>query len=68
MTDRAIILLSDLRDQRARKDQELAFYAKQLEKLKVRLALVSHEIAVTEAVMRLIETERVLTPNLQSKP
>jgi len=55
-----LILLDDIYEIRKRKEEELEFYHAELKKLKVRLDLVRHEISVTNQIIELIETEKVI--------
>ena len=55
-----IIDISDIYEQRAVKEKELAFYQAELEKLMFRLGMVQQEIGVTNTIIRLIENEQIL--------
>ena len=55
-----IIDISDIYEQRAVKEKELAFYQAELEKLMFRLGMVQQEIGVTNTIIKLIENEQVL--------
>lgn len=45
---------------RRRKEEELAFYHAELEKLTSKLKTVQHEINVTNKIIEIIEQERVI--------
>ena len=55
-----LILLDDIYEIRRRKEDELEFYHKELKKLRIRLDLIRHEISVTNQIIELIETEKVV--------
>jgi len=52
-----IINISDLYDEKERKQKELDFYQLELEKLMLRLGMLQHEIGVTETIINMIEGE-----------
>ena len=60
MTDN-VISLSDLIEQRLRKQQEIDYYKEALERLEKRVIVLSKEIDITSLIIDMIETERVLT-------
>ena len=55
-----IILLSDIYETKARKEQELAFYKEQLEKLQQKMFFIRKDIEITTICINLIENEMVL--------
>jgi hypothetical protein len=55
-----IILLTDIYDMRKRKEEELAFYNEQLEKLKQKMFFVQKEIDITTICIEIIEKETVV--------
>lgn len=55
-----LILLDDIYEIRKRKEDELEFYHNELKKLMIRLDLIRHEISVTNQIIELIETEKVV--------
>jgi len=55
-----LILLDDIYEIRKRKEDELEFYHKELKKLMIRLDLIRREISVTNQIIELIETEKVV--------
>lgn len=56
----SIILIQDLIDSKLRKEQELAFYQAELEKLQQKMYFVQSEINLTNKIIEIIETEKVL--------
>ena len=56
-----VISLSDLIEQRLRKQQEIDYYKEALERLEKRVIVLSKEIDITSLIIDMIETERVLT-------
>ena len=54
-----IILLQDVYDMRRRKEEELAFYHSELEKLKAKVSVLNREIDLTNQIITLIEHERI---------
>ena len=55
-----IIVLNDIYEMRKRKEEELAFYHEQLEKLKEKMFFVQKEIDVTNLCIEIIEKEKVI--------
>ena len=55
-----IIDITDIYDQRDRKNKELKFYIAELEKCMAKLGMIQHEIGVNEAIIRMIENEQIL--------
>ena len=60
MSDSKIILIQDLIDSKLRKEQELEFYQKELEKLQQKMWFVQKEIQLTVTIIDIIETEKVI--------
>jgi len=60
MSDSKIILIQDLIDSKLRKEQELEFYQKELEKLQQKMWFVQKEIQLTVTIIDIIETEKVM--------
>lgn len=52
-----IILLSDLKDLRKQKEQELKYYSERLEELNKKLFFIRKEIELTNFIIDLIEKE-----------
>jgi REP element-mobilizing transposase RayT len=55
-----IILLTDIYEVRKRKEEELAYYHEQLEKLKEKMHFVQKEIVITNYIIDIIEQEKVV--------
>ena len=61
MTDKPkLILLTDIIDQKLRKEKELAFYQKQLEELQEKMFFLRKDIEITNLCINIIETEKVV--------
>ena len=58
--DKKIVLFQDLLDSKARKEKELEFYNEELKKLQSKMWDLQKEITLTNDIIRLIETERLL--------
>lgn len=58
-TPKLIISLADIRKMKKRKEDELAYYTKQLEELQVKMSFIKKEIVLTETIIRMVETEDV---------
>ena len=55
-----IISLADLIESRLRKQQELAYYKKQLIKLNEQMSILDHDIGVTSLIIDLIGNENIV--------
>lgn len=55
-----IILLSDLKDLRKQKEQELRYYSERLEELNRRMFFIRKEIDLTNYIIDLIEKENIV--------
>ncbi len=55
-----IILLTDILDTRLRKEQELAFYQRELEKLQEKMMFLRKDIQITNLCIEIIEKEKVV--------
>lgn len=55
-----IILLSDLKDLRTQKEQELKYYSERLDELNKRLFFINKEIQLTTFIIDLIEKENLV--------
>ena len=55
-----IILITDLVDQRLRKEQEIEYYEKELHKIQERLSYLYKEKTLTETILAIIQTEKVV--------
>ena len=61
MTDKPkLILLTDIIDQKLRKEKELAYYQKQLEELQEKMFFLRKDIDITNLCINIIETEKVV--------
>ena len=61
MTDKPrLILLTDIIDQKLRKEKELAYYQKQLEELQEKMFFLRKDIEITNLCINIIETEKVV--------
>lgn len=56
-----VISLSDLIEQRLRKQQEIDYYKEALDRLEKKVIILSKEIDITSLIIDMIENERVLT-------
>jgi len=54
-----IILISDLIEEKLRKEQELEFYEMEMQKLLTRMYYVRQEIGLTEVIIKMIEREQI---------
>ena len=54
-----IILISDLIEEKLRKEQELEFYEMEMQKLLTRKYYVRQEIGLTEVIIKMIEREQI---------
>jgi hypothetical protein len=55
-----IILLSELRDLRKQKEQELKYYTDRLEELNKKLFFIRKDIELTNFIIELIEKENII--------
>lgn len=62
-----ILMISDLLDIRARKQQELEFYNQQLKELQVKMVFIQQEINLTNKIINMIEQEQIIDIALQIK-
>ncbi len=56
-----IVSLSDLIEQRLRKQQEIDYYKETLQKLQIKISELGKEVDITTLIIDMIEGERVLT-------
>ena len=59
--DGTIILITELIEQRRRKEEELEYYHIELEQLKVKAEIVEKELLMTRKIIDLIQNERIRT-------
>ena len=66
---KTIILLSDIIEQKVRKEKELAFYQKQLVELQEKIHYLSKEVDLTNIIIDLIERDGVyeISENIPAK-
>lgn len=64
-----LILLSDIIEQKVRKEKELEFYQKELEKLKEKMYWLQRDIDVNNIIIDLIKTDAILDvkENMENK-
>lgn len=55
-----IVDLADILKHKRRKEDELKFYQQELKKLQFRMTMVQQEIGLTETIIQMIETEKVV--------
>ena len=70
MTDNPkLILLTDIIDHKLRKEKELEFYQKELEKLEQKMMFLRKDIEITNLCINIIEKEKLfeLTVNEKNK-
>lgn len=60
MTDKTIIFITDLIDQRLRKEKEIEFYEKELVKIEEKLFFLRKEKQLTQFIIDIIEKEQVV--------
>ena len=58
--EKKIILITDLVDQRIRKEQEIDYYEKELRKIEERLAYLYKEKTLTETILSIVQAEKVV--------
>jgi len=55
-----IIMLADVLETRVRKEKELEYYQKELEKLKEKMFFIKKDIDITNLIIDMIEKENVI--------
>ena len=60
MSDKSIIFITDLIDQRLRKEKEIEFYEKELTKIEEKLFFLRKEKQLTQFIIDIIEKEQVV--------
>lgn len=60
MTDRKILFITDLIDQRLRKEKEIEYYEKELEEITKKLFFLKKEKDLTELIINIIQSEKVI--------
>ena len=56
-----VVSLSDLIEQRLRKQQEIDFYKETLQQLQKKISVLTKEVDITTLIIDMIEQERVLS-------
>lgn len=59
-TDKKIIFITDLIDQRLRKEKEIEFYETELKKIEEKLFFLRKERQLTQTIIDIIQTEKVI--------
>tara|TARA_R100000426_G_scaffold36663_1_gene29188 strand:+ start:107 stop:322 length:216 start_codon:yes stop_codon:yes gene_type:complete len=59
MKDKKIIFLQDIISQKVRKEEELKYYAKQLQELENKMFFLRKEIQLTNFIIEAIEQEKI---------
>jgi len=54
-----LIRITDIIEQKVRKEKELEFYEKELKKLQQKMFFIQKDIDVTNTIIRIIENEKV---------
>lgn len=62
-----LILLTDVIETKLRKEKELEFYQKELEKLQQKMFFIRKDIEITNLCIQIIEQEKVLDIREQMK-
>ena len=60
MSDRKILFITDLIDQRLRKEKEIEYYEKELEEITKKLFFLKKEKELTELIINIIQNEKVI--------
>jgi len=60
MSESKLILLTDIIDHKLRKEKELEFYQKELEKLQQKMMFLRKDIEITNLCINIIEKEKVV--------
>ena len=60
MSDRKILFITDLIDQRLRKEKEIEYYEKELEKIGKKIFFLKKEKDLTELIINIIQSEKVI--------
>ena len=62
MQESNIVLITDLIEEKLRKEKELAYYEDELKRLLFRMSMVKQEINLTETIIKMIQQDEI--PNL----
>ena len=58
--EKKIILITDLVDQRLRKEKEINYYEKELREIQERLSFLYKEKTLTETILAILQTDKVV--------
>jgi hypothetical protein len=58
--EQKLIMLSDFIETRLRKEKELEFYQKELEKLQQKMFFIKKDIDVTNIIIKMIQSEKII--------
>lgn len=64
---KTIILLSDIIEQKVRKEKELQYYQKQLVELQEKIHFLSKEVDLTNMIIELIERDNVVDISVERR-
>jgi N-acetylglucosamine-6-phosphate deacetylase len=65
--EKKIILITDVIEQKLRKEKEIEFYMEELERLNQKVFWLKQEVKLTESIIDMIKRESVQTTNLLPK-
>ena len=65
--EKKIILITDIIEQKLRKEKEIEFYMEELERLNQKVFWLKQEVKLTESIIDMIKRESVQTANLLPK-
>ena len=57
--EKTIVLIADVLEQKTRKEKELQFYNKELEKLQQKIFWLEQEVKLTEEIIEIIQNEKL---------
>ena len=60
ISDRKIALISDIIEQKLRKEKELEFYTKELEELQRKMYFLKKDVDLTNSIINLIQAEQII--------
>jgi hypothetical protein len=60
ISDGKIALISDIIEQKLRKEKELEFYTKELEELKRKMYFLKKDVDLTNSIINLIQAEQII--------
>jgi len=60
MSDRKILFITDLIDQRLRKEKEIEYYEKELQEITNKLFFLKKEKDLTELIINIIQNEKII--------